>query len=125
MAGRIVRFFREFQLIFSIILIIIGFLGLLFGLAFFDIDYFAMMLFPNIEKEWWIYILIICFFVFIAGIWYLFNYYKNKKFIIDELKTNKRSEILKKHSELINIVRHMPSKYQKMLKEKEKELNIK
>lgn len=130
MAGKITRFFREFQFIFSIILTIIGILGLIVGSSgiwFKEVD---KVLF-NLKKDddpffgWSIYILIIGFIVFIAGFYYLYKYLKNKKFIKDELKTNKRSELLKKHSELINIVRHMPSKYQKMLKEKEDELNIK
>jgi hypothetical protein len=127
MAGRIIRFFREYQFIFSLILTIIGIIGLIVGSS--------GMWFPNFDKgllgfnddllEWSLYILLICFIVFIAGVWYLYTYLKNKKFIKDELKTNKRSEFLKKHNELANIVRHMPSKYQKMIKEKDEELNIK
>ena len=125
MIEKVIRFFREFQLFFSIILTILGILGLLLGLAFFGFYYIKELLIPTIDKEWMLYILIIGFIVFITGIWYLYNYFKNKKFIKEELKTNKRSELLKKHSELINIVRHMPSKYQKKLREKEDELNIK
>jgi len=45
--------------------------------------------------------------------------------VLDELKTDKRSEILKKRNKLENTVKHLPSKYQRMLSEKEDEFNIK
>ena len=44
---------------------------------------------------------------------------------LEELRTNKRSEIIKMHAELKSVVKHLPSKYRKMLKDKEKELSIK
>ena len=74
--------------------------------------------------NWWLYFLIIGFIIFATGVWYLYSYLKNRKFILEELETNKRSELIKRHTELKNTVRHMPSKYQKMLKAKEEELKI-
>jgi hypothetical protein len=44
---------------------------------------------------------------------------------LDELATNKRSELLKMHSELKQTAKKLPSKYKKMLKEKEEEFKIK
>jgi uncharacterized membrane protein len=127
MAGKITNFFRELQLVFSIILTILGFIILFLGVT--------AIWFPDIPKNllnfsddflrWNVYLLIIGFIVFIAGIWYLYSYIKNRKFILEEIKTNKRSELLKKHTELHNITRHMPSKYQKKLSDKEEELKIK
>ena len=49
----------------------------------------------------------------------------DKKFILEEIKTDKRSEFIKRHNELRNTVKRLPSKYKEMLKEKEKELGIK
>jgi len=126
MAGKISGFFREFVLIFSIILIIIGIFVLLIGVT--GIVEGNPMNFLNLSKEvlnWGLYFLILGFILFITGIWYLFSFYKNRKFILDELKTNKRSELLKKHTELKNVVKHLPSKYKKLLKDKEQELSIK
>jgi len=126
MGGRITGFFREFVLAFSIILTVLGilviFIGTL-GIRFPDIakDIFN---FTDEFLEWSFYLLIIGFIIFAAGIWYLYSYFKNRKFILEEIKTNKRSELLKKHGELKNTVRHMPSKYQRMLKDKEEELKI-
>lgn len=124
MSGRIVGFFREFVLVFSIIALILGLI--IFSLSL--IHYFFQDMQPEfIEnlQDWNFYLMIIGFILLAAGIYYLYSYHKNKKFILDEIKTNKRSELLKKHAELKSTVRHMPSKYQKMLKDKEKELKIK
>ena len=123
MAGKISGFFREFTLFFSIILTVIGLILFIIGItAIMEIN------FLNLSQDvlnWSLYILIIGFFVLIAGIWYLYSFFKNKKFILDELATNKRSELIKKHSELKLTVKKLPSKYQKMLKEKEEEFKIK
>jgi hypothetical protein len=75
--------------------------------------------------DWNFYLLAIGFILLAAGIWYLYSYLKNRKFVLEELKTNKRSELIKKHTELKNVVRHLPTKYQKMLHDKEEELSIK
>ena len=123
MAGKISNFFREAQFVFSIILTIIGFIVLYIGI----IPYLnaELSILPEEYSEWGFYLLVIGFIAFIAGVWYLYSYLKNKKFVLDELKTNKRSELLKRHAELKSTVKYLPSKYQKMLKDKEKELKIK
>ena len=126
MAGKITGFIREFILSFSIILTIVGIFVLFVGVTGTLEDH--PMNFLNLSEEtlnWGIYFLIIGFIIFATGIWYLYKYLKNRKFILDELKTNKRSELIKKHSELKITVKHMPSKYRRMLSEKEEELNIK
>lgn len=126
MARKITNFFREFVLAFSIILTILGIIVIFIGATaiwFKDIPEDLL----NLSKDflfWKEYLLIIGFIIFAAGIWYLYTYLKNRKFILEEIKTNKRSELLKKHGELKNTVRHMPSKYQRMLKSKEEELKI-
>jgi len=75
-------------------------------------------------QDWSSYLLILGFIVFGFGIWYLYSYSKDRKFILEEMETNKRSELIKKHNELKVAVKHMPSKYKKMLKDKEDELKI-
>jgi len=127
MKMKITGFLREYQFFFSIILTIIGFIILFFGVTgiwFKDVPKNFFNLNDDFLK-WSFYILVIGFIVFAFGVWYLYSFFKNRKFVLDELRTNKRSELLKKHSELRNTVKHLPSKYQKMLKEKEEELKIK
>ena len=128
MAGKITNFFRETQFIFSIILTIIGFFVLFLGVTgmWYDEITQALLRIPAGHEffKWSLYLLIIGFIVFVAGIWYLYNFLKNRKFILEEIKTNKRSELLKKHAELKSTVKHMPSKYRRLLKDKEEELKI-
>jgi len=127
MAGKISNFIREFQLIFSIILTIVGAIVLFFGIicTFFTDNAKEIFNLTDDFIDWNIYMLIAGFIVFAFGAWYLYVFVKNKRFIAEELETKKRSEFLKKHSELKKIVKHMPSKYHKMLKEKEEELKVK
>jgi len=127
MAGKISSFFREYVLFFSVVLTVIGFIVFFIGFAsiFFKDVLTDVMKMDEGILPWCVYLLIIGFVVLITGLWYLYSYLKNRKFILKELETNKRSEFIKKHAELKNIVKHMPSKFQKMVKEKEEALNLK
>jgi len=127
MAGKISGFLREHVLILSIILTILGIILLLIGVTGLwlqDIPKNILKLSDDIIK-WSLYFLIIGFIVLLTGVYYIYSYLKNRKFLLDEIKTNKRSELIKKHADLKNTVRHLPKKYQKMLKDKEEEFNIK
>lgn len=127
MSGKITGFLREYVFVLSIIFTILGGILLFLGIT--------MMWFQDIPKNmlgfsediilWNIYVLIFGFVVFGTGVYYLYSYLKNRKFVVEELETNKRSEFLKKHVEVKLKVKHLPSKYQKMLAEKEEELRIK
>jgi len=127
MSGKITRFLREYVLIFSSILTILGIILLFIGITgvwYVDIAKELMNLSDDFLK-WSFYLLALGFIVFVIGAYYLYVYLKNRKFILKELQTNKRSELTKRHAELKTTVKHMPSKYQKMLKEKERELRLK
>jgi len=128
MAGKITNFFRETQFIFSIILTILGFFVLFIGATGIWLPEITKSLLKLEDGSdflnWSLYLLIIGFIIFVAGVWYLYSFLKNRKFVLEEIKTNKRSELLKKHAELKNTVKHMPSKYRKLLKDKEEELKI-
>jgi hypothetical protein len=123
MAGKITGFFIEFTLVFSLILTILGLILFIIGITS-VMEMNILNLSPDI-LNWNIYFLIIGFFVLIAGIYYLFTFYKNRNFILEELATNKRSELIKKHTELKQTAKRLPSKYKRMLKEKEEEFKIK
>ena len=129
MVGRISGFLREFIFLLSIITSIIGLVLLAMGVLWF---WFRDMVITNNAlnfiaeiKNWNAYLLVAGLIIFGIGIFYLYSYLKNRKFALEELKTDKRSEFLKKHNELKNIVKQLPSKYQKMFKDKEDELGIK
>ena len=125
MSGKITSFLREYVLIFSIILTIVGLIVFFMGVIWTLFGTAANIDFINDLGEGNTYLLFIGFIILVAGIYYLYAYLKNKKFVLEELKINKKSEFIKRHVELKNVVKHMPKKYKKMLKDKEKELKIK
>ena len=85
----------------------------------------SLLHFIYIIGVWNDYILVAGLIIFGIGVYYLYSYLNKRKFVIDELKTDKRSEILKKRSKLESTVKHLPKKYQRMLAEKEEEFSIK
>ena len=127
MSGKITGFFREYVFGLSIIAIVVGlpilFIGIL-GIWFGDVAKDLLNLTDD-AIAWGLYVLIIGLIVFGMGIYYLYGFIVKKKFVLEEIQTNKRSELLKRHSELKESARHLPSKYKEMVKEKEKELGIK
>jgi hypothetical protein len=130
MSGRIIGFLREYILGLSILTIIPGvvfmFMGVVY-LFFISIAEPTNSLLHFIKDPlgvWNDYILVAGLIIFGIGVYYLYSYMNKRKFLLDELKTDKRSEILKKRSKLEATVKHLPSKYQRMLSEKEEEFNI-
>jgi magnesium-transporting ATPase (P-type) len=128
MVGKVSRFFREYILFLSIIAVIIGLFLLFMGIIWFwfkDMANNSMLNFIAQIQDWNAYVLVIGLIILSIGIFYLYSYLKDKKFALKELKTDKRSEFLKNHNELKTIIKRLPSKYHKMLKDKEDELRIK
>jgi hypothetical protein len=130
MSGRIVGFLREYVLALSILTIIPGILFMFMGvvyLFFISIAEPTNSLLHFIKDPigiWNDYILVAGLIIFGIGVYYLYSYFTKRKYVLDELKTDKRSEILKKRSKLEGTVKKLPSKYQKMLSEKEEEFDI-
>jgi len=127
MSGKISKMMREYVLILSILSTILGAIVTIFGIiGIWMKDFLIDSL--SISSDflvWSPYILVIGIIVLLAGIWYLYDFFRNKKILLEELQTKKRSEFLKKHVELKDAARHLPSKYQQLLEEKERELNVK
>ena len=127
MSGKIIGFIREYVFGLSIIIMIIGlfviFTGVL-GIWFVDVAN-DLLNFPNGILEWCPYVLIFGLLIFGVGLYYLYGFIKNRNFVLEEIETKKRSEFIKRHGDLKDSVRNLPSKYKEMLKEKEKELKIK
>jgi hypothetical protein len=126
MTVKIIGFFREYIFILSIIVMIVGLLVMLTGsLGVWFVDFTRDLLNLSDELKWFPYILIGGLIIFGAGLYYMYIFIKKRNFVLREIETNKRSEFIKKHSDLKDTVRYLPSKYKKMLKEKERELKIK
>lgn len=129
MVNKIVRFLREFIIIFSVIAIIVGSILISMGVLWYGFYDFVkdtrILDFIYVLENWNAYLLIIGLIIFGFGVYYFYSFFIDRKFVLEELLTDKRSDFLKKHYELKNTVKKLPSKYQKMLKEKEQELKIK
>lgn len=119
---------REYVFGLSIIIMVVGLFLLFMGVIFYWISGVELGFYTDVIKEldqWNAFLLIAGLIIFGIGLYYLYSYLTKRKFVLEELRTNKRSELLKKHKELKGTVKHLPSKYQKMVKDKEEELNIK
>jgi hypothetical protein len=129
MAGRIIGFLREYVLALSILTLIPGILFMFMGVVYLFFISIAeptnsLLHFIYVLGIWNDYILVAGLIIFGIGVYYLYSYFTKRKYVLDELKTDKRSEILKKRSKLESTVKKLPSKYQKMLSEKEEEFDI-
>lgn len=129
MVSKMTGFMREYVFGLSIITIILGLFLLFMGVLWF---WFNEIVMENSTLEFIAnlenlnaYLLVAGLIIFGIGLYYLYSFLKNRKLALKELKTDKRSEFLKKHNELKSIVKYLPSKYQKMLEDKENELKIK
>ena len=120
MAGKMSQLFREYIMGISIILAVIGVIVTTIG----AVCTFEMGFFTSDIEVWGFYILVIGVIILLSGIYYFYDYISNKRFFMEEIHTNKRSEFVKRHQDLKNAVKHLPSKYQTILKDKEKEFKI-
>jgi hypothetical protein len=130
MSGRIVGFLREYVLALSILILIPAAIFIFMGVVYlFFINFADPVTSPlHFIKDpigiWNDYILIAGVIILGISLYYLYSFITKRKYVLDELKTDKRSEILKKRSKLESTVKQLPSKYQKMLSDKEDEFNI-
>ena len=129
MSGKIVSFLRELVAPLSILLIIGGIILMFIGSVWYWMKDFANsagspLHFVISWGEWNAYVLVAGLIIFGIGLYYLYSYLKKRHFVLKELKTNKRSELLKKDGELKVTVKRLPKKYQQMLQDKEDELHI-
>jgi len=125
---KITGLLREYVFGLSIISMIIGLFLLFMGIIFYWISDIELGFYTDIIKklgQWNAFILVGGLIIFGIGLYYLYSYLTNRAFVLEEIKTDKRSEYLKKHKKLKSTVKHLPSKYRKMVKDKEKELKIK
>jgi putative Mn2+ efflux pump MntP len=130
MSGKITGFLREYIVVLSSIVTVIGIFFLFMGISWYWIRSLVQPPTTQIHfiytlGEWNAYTLVAGLVIFGIGVYYLYSFLKKRKFVTDELRTDKRSEILKKRAKLEATAKHLPSKYQRLLAEKEDELNIK
>ena len=87
MAGKITGFLREYVLGLSIITLIIGFILFIIGLLWLGFQSFvtqndALRFIADLEN-WNDYVLVIGIVILLFGVYYLYSYLKNKRFIME------------------------------------------
>ncbi len=129
MSGRIVGFLREYVLVLSILLLIPALVFIIMGIVYLFflssvVSVTSPLHFISQVGIWNDYIPVAGLIILGISVYYLYSFFSKRKYVLDELKTDKRSEILKRRSKLESTVKQLPSKYQKMLADKEEEFDI-
>jgi hypothetical protein len=100
MAGKIAGFLREYVAVFSNIITIIGFYLFFMGVSWYWIRGLISPTKTPIHfiytlGEWNAYTLTAGLIILGIGLYYIYSFLKKRKFVMDELKSDKRSEILR------------------------------
>ena len=100
---KITELLKEYVFGLSIISMIIGLFLLFMGIIFYWISDIELGFYTDIIKklgQWNAFILVGGLIIFGIGLYYLYSYQTNRAFVLEEVKTDKRSEYLKKHKKL-------------------------
>ncbi|MCD6410964.1 MAG: DUF3198 domain-containing protein [Thermoplasmata archaeon] len=119
---------RELRLPVTILMLVVGLILLLTGIIwiwFPRISAGFLSELANSLANWNYYALVAGIILLISGIWYLCDFIKKRKTLLEKMKTDRRSEFVKRRKELEKIAKSLPRKYEKMLLEKMEELKIK
>jgi hypothetical protein len=120
---------REFVVILSTLIMFVGCIFITMGVLWYWFE--DLVIKTNILQivedlaDWNAYILVGGVILFSFGMYYMYSFLTKRKFVLEEINISKRSEFLKNHKKVKKTVKHLPVKYQKMVKEKEGELGIK
>jgi len=118
---------REIRFPVSLLSLIIGILFFLSGIVWLFLKKYNIPLLTDLSncfKEWNYYLLIIGLILSSIGGWYSYDYIKKRRYLIEEIKTGRKSELARKRGELEKLVKTMPRKYEEMLRNKEEELGL-
>ncbi|RLF53874.1 MAG: hypothetical protein DRN13_03580 [Thermoplasmata archaeon] len=121
------RVWREIRFPVSLLSLIIGILFFLSGIVWLFLKKYNIPLLTDLSncfKEWNYYLLIIGLILSPIGGWYSYDYIKKRRYLIEEIKTGRKSELARKRGELEKLVKSMPRKYEEMLRNKEEELGL-
>jgi hypothetical protein len=122
------KILREMVAPLSVLSIVLGTLLLIMGSVWIWFSSAELGPFDDLVKnfgDWNYYLFVIGIALFLAGIWYLYDFFKKRRFLLEEIKTGKRSELIRKRLELENVAKKLPSKYERMFEDRKRELKIK
>lgn len=121
------KIWREIRFPVSLILTVLGFVFLLSSVIWIFLRENNLGVLSKLARffgDWNYYLIVIGVIFFAAGIWYTYDYVKKKKFLLEEIKTDRKSELVKNKAKLEKIAKTLPKRYERMLIEKEEELGL-
>lgn len=125
---RIEKIFQEHIFVLSILTIVFGCILLLIGVNgiwFSDVEIMFLSAVVQPLGGYAAYVFAAGVVVTLIGAWYLYDFLRKRKRLLEGLEIQKRSVFQKKHSEFEEISKKLPSKYKRMLEEKKESLQIK
>ncbi len=120
--------FREYIVSMSIVSIVLGAIMLTMGtiwLWFSDVKLGGFTDVIENLQYWNDYLFVVGITLLLIGAWYVYDFIRKRRFLLEEIKTDRRSDLIKKKIELEEAVKKLPSKYEKIYNKKKKELKIK
>ena len=121
------KILREIRFPVSLLLAILGFVFTISGVVWIFLRESELGLLSRLTEffgDWNYYLIVVGVIILFAGIWYAYDYINKKKFLLEEIKTDRKSELVKTKTKLERIAKTLPRKYEKMLIEKEEELGL-
>lgn len=124
---KIWKVWREIRFPVSLFVLVLGIIFFISGLVWMFWREAELGVISDLAKffgGWNYYLLVIGIVLIPIGGWYSYDYIKKKRFLLEELKTDRKSELVKKKGELESVVKALPKRYERMLREKEKKLGL-
>ena len=121
------KIWREIRLPASLLILILGiifFVSSVVWLFFREADLGLASNLSSFFGDWNYYLIVVSIVLLFVGGWYSYDYIKKRKYLLEELKTDRKSELVKKKAELESIVKRLPKKYERMLREKDEKLGL-
>ncbi|HDI23722.1 MAG TPA: DUF3198 domain-containing protein [Thermoplasmatales archaeon] len=124
---RCLKIWREIRFPLSLLIFVLGIIFFISSIAWLFFRETNLSLISDLSRffgDWNYYLIVVGIVLLFVGGWYSYDYIKKKRYLLEEIKTDRKSEFVKKKAELEAIVKSLPKKYERMLREKEEKLGL-
>ncbi|RLF57592.1 MAG: hypothetical protein DRN25_06270 [Thermoplasmata archaeon] len=124
---RCLKIWREIRFPLSLLIFVLGIIFFISSIAWLFFRETNLSLISDLSRffgDWNYYLIVVGIVLLFVGGWYSYDYIKKKRYLLEEIKTDRKSEFVKKKAELEGIVKSLPKKYERMLREKEEKLGL-
>jgi len=121
------KIWREIRFPLSLLIFVLGIIFFISSIAWLFFRETNLSLISDLSRffgDWNYYLIVVGIVLLFVGGWYSYDYIKKKRYLLEEIKTDRKSEFVKKKAELEGIVKSLPKKYERMLREKEEKLGL-